>query len=214
MNKKRVFFAGLISCLIVNNFSAAEKRNNDLKDTVKHLIPIFPATKMTASESPEIELTTIKSTPFIPLTEGLKTLVPKILVTWKRDGGIKIDEILPFDEQWTLKGLIKYNFCYHSTQSPVKNLFLPLIIKVKDDGSMIKMHAFDSEYGSPNTTEACRQKKAVFYPYKQGAIISFLEAKKIDIELLKQNENSLKKWIDKAVEEELRLDLPEIYVMR
>lgn len=213
MNRKITFFAVILSCFVMSIFFAAEPRNNDSKETVKHVIPVFPSFKTPATEPAPIEHTTVKTDSFIFLTEGLKTLVPKILVTWKSDRGkIKIDEIIPSDEMWTLKGLMNHNHCYHNHKTRVVNklLFLPLIMKASRDGSLIRGSSFDSVYNCPRAIEACRQKKAIFYPYKQGAIIYSLETKGIDVELLKHNEDSLKKMIDEVAQEEEERMFPVI----
>lgn len=184
MNRKMIFFAGILSCFVTGNFFAAEKSN-------------------------KMELVTIKKAEFIPLEQGLKTLVPKILVSWDIKSK-KINEILSSDDElWTLKGLMGFNCCF-GTDRPLKNLFLPLIIKVRKDTSIVKDKVFDSNFACAYTTESCRQKKAVFYPYKQGAIIDFFRAERVDIELLKNNEAALKKMIDEAAKEESNLLLPVI----
>lgn len=186
MNRKMTFFTAVVSCFAASTFFAAEKSN-------------------------KMELATIKKAEFIPLSEGLKTLVPKILVTWKDEGhsGKKINEIFVSEELWTLKGLMGFN-CGSGVGRPVKNLFLPLIIQVREDASIVKDRVFGSSFSCAYTTEACRQKKAVFYPYKQGAIIDFFRAEEVNIELLKQNEATLKKMIDEAAKEELDVLLPII----
>jgi hypothetical protein len=192
MNRKITFFAGALGCFVVSNFFAAEKS----------LLSNFNERQVVS---------------FIPLSEGLMTLVPKILVTCKSAGwlsGEKIDKIMPIEYQWSLEGLMKHNhgiFISHS--SPIQaasKLFLPVIINVNRDESIVKLKNFDSMESSPNVTEACRQKKAVFYPYKQGALISFLLATDVNIKLLEQNEDALRKLIDAAAEEVLQLRLPVI----
>jgi hypothetical protein len=181
MNRTGIFLAMALSCAFTTHFFAAEK----------------------------MELATIIKPLFIPLTEGLQTLVPKILVKWKYHGVKTIDKILPSDQLWTLKGLMEFNYC-DGSGSLHGELFLPTIIKVNEDTSIVKARCFDSKFNCPKTMESCRQEKAVFYSYKQGALISFLERPAIDIELLKLNEAALQKMIDENAQEELMLRVPVI----
>jgi len=188
MNVKRTFFVGVFSCCVASTFFAAE-----------------PGV---------IELIERKKATFIPLTKGFKTLVPQILVTLKKEGPKnekKIDKILTSEQPWTLKGLVSINACFYASRNraePSTELFLPTLIQVNADTSIVNLGTFNSMFRSLVTMEACRQKKAVFYPYKQGAIISFFNAPEFDIDLLNYNESALRKMIDENREKVLELWMP------
>lgn len=148
-----------------------------------------------------------KIKPFF-LNKGLLTLLPTITVALKNDGGWLDQKIVKdMDSIWigkseqTLAALMSsYNIDdYYSTSN---RFFCPSVLKIDEKGSWSPT-VFYGPHKDLELVEACRQKRGVFYPYKDGLLIFYL-CDRIGSDFFDKNEQRLKDFVDTCVKYRLK----------
>lgn len=115
----------------------------------------------------------------VRINNGLLTKVPKILVAIKWQGIFNIDYYYNGIEnsgtQDSLANLMNRNYTTiddydgRSDRFIPKSLFFPTVVKI-DNNKLTNLGSFCNKVHK-EAKEACRQNKAIFYPFQQGLII-------------------------------------------
>jgi hypothetical protein len=141
------------------------------------------------------------TTEFIPITNGLLTYIPlKFVVYEKKDDTQYASHIKEKAFMGSLINFMSKKYIYNDTLKGkiVKTqqvMFYPTIILF--DTTLCDFNSF-SKKRHKEAKEACRQNLAVFYPYRQGAIIYSFG--KIDLEFLNNKKQEIEMIIDKNFE--------------
>jgi hypothetical protein len=145
----------------------------------------------------------------IKIDNGLLTTVPGIVVATKKASFFDATEcfhdgIIRKNIQFSLAELMSVNYANMQLNPVVisfnTRLFLPTIVKVQDN-NLINLGSFCKQTHK-EAKEACRQNKALFYPFQQGVIVygtkqsdlDIFQEKKEDIEKM-ASENLKKKFV-------------------
>jgi hypothetical protein len=131
----------------------------------------------------------------VKITDGLLTKVPQILVATQSWGVFYTPQryyhsILPSDTLSSLANLMAMNrveIDFDPIEGAVPhNYFLPTVVKIEDN-KLINLGAF-CPHKHQEAQEACRQNKALFYPFKQGLILYSYQSSDLDIFETKKKE--------------------------
>lgn len=154
----------------------------------------------------------------IKLDNGLLTLVPDTSTHLKVKGFFNLDyfigETKKPERLSTLASLLSIakttidDYDGKSEKFLQKFIFCPTIVRVEEDNSLKNLGSLSASYHE-EAKEACRERKALFYPYQQGLILYSLN--KLDSNLFETKKIELEKMVMENRNKQLEILVPVYY---
>jgi len=157
----------------------------------------------------------------IRINNGLLTKVPALFVTTKYTNNllgtdIFLNDIEREETPVSLGSLMSRKYTTTDSEGNVKRiipqkLFLPTIIEVLDNNGLKNIGSF-SKPECKDAKEACRQNKAIFYPFQQGLIIySACKDLASILDVFQRNKKELEKAAHQNLKEKIIVRISVLY---